>query len=117
MMKRRTFLGGTLTAMSVGSFGAQSATAQAVIHTPPAEPLVWPVVTKPQPGIRSFAGHTDTVPDIVGRIGAPAGLVIFTEGNHLMALLGDEIVGAFPAWAKAQPRYADLDLANIVVVT
>jgi hypothetical protein len=55
MIKRRTFLGGTLTAMGVGSFGAQSATAQAVIQTP-AEPLVWPVVTKLPPGIRSFAG-------------------------------------------------------------
>src|SRR5256886_6575825 len=71
MMKRRTFLGGTLTAMSVASLGAQSVTAQAVIQTP-AEPLVWPVVTKLQPGIRSFAGHTDTVPDIVGRIGTGA---------------------------------------------
>src|SRR6478672_470368 len=117
MMKRRTFLGGTLTAMSVGSFGAQSATAQAVIQTPPAEPLVWPVVTKVPARIRSFAGHTDTVPDIVGRIGTPASLVIFTEGNHLMALLSDDILGAFPSWAKSQPRYADLDLDNIVVVT
>jgi len=54
-MKRRTFLGGALTATGVGSFGAQSATAQAV-----AEPLVWPVVTKLPPEIRSFAGHTDT---------------------------------------------------------
>jgi Bacterial extracellular solute-binding protein len=117
MMKRRTFLGGTLTAMSVGSFGAQSATAQTVIQTPPAEPLVWPVVTKLPPGIRSFAGHTDTVPDIVGRIGTAPSLVIFTEGNHLMALLSDDIIGAFPSWAKSQPQYADLDLDNIVVVT
>jgi hypothetical protein len=74
-------------------------------------------VTKLQPGIRSFAGHTDTVPDIVGRIGTPASLVIFTEGNHLMVLLSDDIVGAFPSWAKSQPQYADLDLDNIVVVT
>jgi hypothetical protein len=80
-------------------------------------PLVWPVVTKLPPGIRTFAGHTDTVPDIVGRIGTPAGLVIFTEGNHLMVLLSDDIIGAFPAWAKSQPQYADLDLDNIVVVT
>src|SRR5215467_11715348 len=116
MMKRRTFLGGTLTAMSAGSLGAQSATAQAVIPAP-AEPLVWPVVAKVPPGIRSFAGHTDTVLDIVGRIGSPPSLVIFTEGNHLMALLSDDIVGAFPAWAKAQHQYADLRLDNIVVVT
>jgi len=81
------------------------------------EPLVWPVVTKPQPGAPAFAGHTDTVPDIVGRIGTPPGLAIFTEGNHLMALLSDDIVVAFPSWAKAQPRYAGLDLENIVVVT
>src|SRR5262249_36964667 len=89
---------------------------QAVIPAP-AEPLVWPVVTKVPADMRSFAGHTDTVPDIVGRIGTPASLVIFTEGNHLMALLSDDILGAFPPWAKSQPRYADLDLDNIVVVT
>jgi Bacterial extracellular solute-binding protein len=114
MMKRRTFLGGTLTATGVGSFGAQSATAQAVT---PAEPLVWPVVTKLPPNIRSFAGHTDTVPDIVGRVGTPPSLVIFSEGNHLMVLLSDDIIGAFPSWAKSQPQYAELDLDNIVVVT
>src|SRR5262249_11055677 len=75
------------------------------------------VVTKVPADMRSFAGHTDTVPDVVGRIGTPASLVIFTEGNHLMALLSDDILGAFPPWAKSQPRYADLDLDNIVVVT
>ncbi len=83
----------------------------------PLEPLVWPVVMKLQPGIRSFAGHTDTVPDVVGRIGTPPSLVIFTEGNHLMVLLSDDIVGAFPSWAKSRPQYADLNLDNIVVVT
>src|SRR5919204_3376564 len=116
MMKRRTFLGGALTTISAGSLGAPSATAQAVVPAP-AEPLVWPVVTKLPPGIRSFAGHTDTVPDIVGGIGTPPSLVIFTEGNHLMVVLSDDIVGAFPAWAKAQPQYADLHLDNIVVAT
>jgi hypothetical protein len=90
----------------------------ATVQNPPIQaPLVWPVVTKLQPGIRSFAGHTDTVPDIVGRLGTPASLVIFSEGNHLMVLLGDDIVGAFPAWARAQPQYADLELDNLVVVT
>src|SRR5262249_29418535 len=72
---------------------------------------------KVPPGIRSFAGHTDTVPDIVGRIGTPPSLVIFTEGKHLMALLSDDVIGAFPSWAKSQPQYADLDPDNIVVVT
>ena len=119
MMKRRAFLGGTLSAVGMGSCRAQSSTtiAQNAVTQTPLEPLVWPVVTKLQPGIRSFAGHTDTVPDIVGRIGTPSGLVIFTEGNHLMVLLSDDIVGAFPSWAKSQSQYADLDLDNIVVVT
>jgi hypothetical protein len=43
--------------------------------------------------------------------------VIFSEGNHLMVLLSDEIISAFPSWARSQPQYADLDLSNIVVVT
>jgi hypothetical protein len=94
MMKRRTFLGGTLSAVTVGSCKAQSATAiaQNAVIQPPPEPLVWPVITKLQPGIRSFAGHIDTVPDIVGRIGTPPSLVIFSEGNHLMVLLSEDIV-------------------------
>jgi hypothetical protein len=119
MIRRRAVLGGTAGAATVGSRGVQSATAlaeNAAIRTPP-EPLVWPVVTRLPPGIRSFAGHTDTVPDVVGRIGVSPSLVIFTEGNHLMVLLSDDIVGAFPAWAKSQPQHADLDLDNIVVVT
>lgn len=81
------------------------------------EALVWPVGAKLQPAMPSFAGHTDTVPDIVGRIGVPASLVIFTEGNHLMVLLSNDVIEAFPAWAKSQAEYAGLDLSNIVVVT
>jgi hypothetical protein len=119
MMKRRAFLCGTLSAAGFRTCKAQSATATTeatAIRTQP-EPLVWPVVTKLQPDIRLFDGHTDTVPDIVGRIGTPPSLVIFTEGNHLMVLLSEDIVGAFPVWAKSQAQYADLDLDNIVVVT
>src|SRR5215467_14097746 len=117
-MKRRTFLGGVVTAIALGNDQQQAASAaQPSVAPPMPEPLVWPVVTKRPPGIRAFAGHTDTVPDIVGRIGTPASLVIFTEGNHLMVLLSDDIVGAFPSWAKSQPHYADLDVDNIVVVT
>jgi hypothetical protein len=91
--------------------------AQSPINPVPSEPLVWPPLGKPPSGIRSFNGHTDTVLDVIGRIGAPPGLVIFTEGNHLMVLLSDDILGAFPSWAKSQPQYADLDLDNIVVST
>jgi hypothetical protein len=55
--------------------------------------------------------------DIIGRIGTPPSLVIFSEGNHLMVLLSREILGTFPTWAKAQPHYAGLSLDNVVVVT
>src|SRR5262250_3800638 len=117
-MKRRTFVGSAVTAIALGNDQQQAASgAEPNVALQVPEPLVWPVVTKQQPSIRLFAGHTDTVPDIVGRIGTPPSLVIFTEGNHLMVVLGDDIVGAFPAWANAQPRYADLGLDNIVVVT
>jgi len=115
-MNRRVFLGSVLSAVTLSQTkAARAAEQKAAVQT--SEPLVWPVVTKLQPGIRSFAGHTDTVPDIVGRIGTPPGLVIFTEGNHLMVLLSDDIVGAFSSWAKSQPQYVDLNLDNIVVVT
>jgi len=90
----------------------QTAQAQA-----PLDPLVWPVVTKLPPEVHGFSGHTNTVPDIVGRLGAPASLVIFTEGNHLMVLHSDDILGAFPTWARSQYQYADLDLDNIILVT
>jgi hypothetical protein len=116
MVKRRAFLGGTLGAATLVTCKAQSATAIAQ-HTgfqAAPEPLVWPIATKLQPGVRSFVGHADTVLDVIGRIGAPPSLVIFTEGNHLMVLSSDDIVGAFPAWAKSQPQYANLDLTNIV---
>src|SRR5262249_50244040 len=114
MMQRRAFLGATLGA---AAFGSSPAAAQNIADRNVPGPLVWPVVTKVPPDIRSFAGHTNTVPDIVGRIGSPPSLVIFTEGNHLMVLLSEDVVGAFPAWARSQAQYADLDLENIVVVT
>src|SRR5262249_38427561 len=107
MIKRRTFLGGALTTMSAGSLAAPPAPQRAIVPAR-GEPLVWRVVTRVPADMRSFAGHTATVPDVVGRIGPPASLVIFTEGNPLMALLSDDILGAFPPWAKSQPRYADL---------
>ena len=115
-MQRRALLGGTLGAATLAA-GRTSAMAQNPITHSPSEPLVWPALTKLQSGIRSFAGHTDTVLDVIGRIGAPPSVVIFTEGNHLMVLLSDDIIGAFPSWAKSQPEYADLNLDNIVVST
>ena len=115
MMNRRVFLGSALTAVALSQTRvARAAEQKSAAQT--AEPLVWPVITR-QAGIRSFDGHTDTVLDIIGRIGIAPSLVIFSEGNHLMALLSEEIVGAFSTWAKAQPQYADLNLDNVVVVT
>lgn len=119
MMKRRAFLGGTLSAVTFGTCKAQSLTAitqNPVTLTQP-EPLVWPLVTKVQTGIRSFVGHADTVLDVIGRVGAPPSLVIFTEGNHLMVLSSADIVGAFPTWAKSKPQYVNLDLTNVILVT
>ena len=119
MIKRRALIVGTMSAVAMAAGKAQSAAAGAQDAVPQrsVEPIVWPIVAKPQPGIRTFAGHTNTVPDVVGRFGSPASLVIFTEGNHLMALLSEEILGAFPDWAKSQSKYADLNLDNVVVVT
>jgi len=83
----------------------------------PLDPLVWPVVPKIAPEMRSFAGHTNTVPDIVGGFGTPASLVVFTEGNHLMVLHSEDILGAFPSWVSSQSQYADLNLDNIILLT
>jgi hypothetical protein len=114
-MKRRTFVYGAISLGGVA--GAALDTGSAAGDGAPLGPLVWPLVTKAPLGGQVFDGHTDTVIDVVGRIGQPPSLAIFTEGNHLMALLSADIIGAFPAWAKSQPRYASLDLSNIVVVT
>jgi len=116
-MKRRRFLGSVLGAVALGSQPKHTASAAESNVRVPSEPLVWPIAARRRPGVPAFDGHTDTVPDIVGEIGAPPSLVIFTEGNHLMVLLSDDILGAFPAWAKSQPQYTDLDLRNILVVT
>ena len=94
MMERRAFLGATLSAATFGASKAQSTTAIAQKTTVRAlpEPLVWPVLTKLQAGVRSFVGHADTVLDVIGRLGAPPSLVIFTEGNHLMVLLSTRLI-------------------------
>ena len=83
-MQRRALLKGTLGAVIVAVSSAESATpatAQSPIDHAPPEPLVWPALAKLPSGIRSFNGHTDTVLDVVGRLGAPPSLVIFSEGN------------------------------------
>jgi extracellular solute-binding protein len=69
-------------------------------------------------GLPAFNGHTGTrVPDIAGHIGGANDLVIFTQGNHFPALLGGSVHDPFRDWAKADPRFADLVLDDIAVVT
>src|SRR5262249_53692336 len=63
--------------------------------------------------IPALNGHTDTVPDIVGRLGSQIDLAIFTEGNHFPALLGGGIIDAFRTRARSEGAAVD----NIVVVT
>jgi hypothetical protein len=79
--------------------------------------VVWKRLVPASADFPTLDGHTDTVPDILGRLGAPIGLAIFTEGNHFPPLLGGEIIESFRAWARAQAAYAGLALDNIVVVT
>ena len=84
---------------------------------PRGAPVVWKQLAPAPADFPALDGHTGTVPDILGRLGTPIGLAIFTEGNHFPALLGGEIIEPFRAWARAQPAYAGLALDNIVVVT
>ena len=114
-LPRRNFLHSGAAALSViprTATAEQSAAAQTSL-----EPLVWPVVTTVPPGVRAFAGHANTVPDIIGRFGTPASLIIFTEGNHLMVLHSEDILASFSSWAKSQRQYADLGLDNVVLLT
>jgi Bacterial extracellular solute-binding protein len=81
------------------------------------EPVLWKVMAAAATGVPTLNGYTDTVPDIVGRLGSPIGLAIFTEGNHFPALLSGEIVEPFRAWARGQAEHATLALGNILIVT
>ena len=117
IVPRRTLLQLAAGAAALPATPAFATAPQGATAQTPLEPLVWPVVTKVPPGARTFAGHSNTVPDIVGRFGTPAGLVIFTEGNHLMVVHGEDVLGAFPTWAKSQSQYKDLNLDNIILLT
>ena len=68
--------------------------------------LVWrPMISTPA-DIPALNGHTDTVPDIVGRLGSRIDLAIFTEGNHFPALLSSEIIDPFRSWARSHSDYS-----------
>lgn len=79
--------------------------------------FVWQPMIHAGADIPALNGYTDTIPDIVGRLGSPIDLAIFTEGNHFPALLGGGIIGGFRAWARQHGEYAGLSLDNIVIVT
>ena len=59
--------------------------------------VVWKRLVAVPTDAPALDGHTDTVPDIVGHLGTPISLAIFTEGNHFPALLGGEIIEPFRA--------------------
>jgi hypothetical protein len=113
-MQRRSFLA-AISALLAGGLGADAATT-ASSSTPEPRFIAWPVFGETPPGVPALNGHTDTVPDIVGRIGTND-LIVFTEGNHFPALFGGEVMQPFRDWAKADHRFADLRLDNIAVVT
>jgi len=50
--------------------------------------FVWQTMVPTPANVPALNGHTDTIPDIVGRLGSRIDLAIFTEGNHFPALLG-----------------------------
>jgi ABC-type molybdate transport system substrate-binding protein len=79
--------------------------------------VVWKAMLARPAHVLALDGHTDTVPDVVGRIGVAIDLCIFTEGNHFPVLLGEEIMGSFRTWAREHARWRAVPLDNIVVVT
>src|SRR5438132_12436556 len=79
-MQRRSLLA-AIGALLAGGLRTDTTAKTASSSMPESRFIAWPVFAKTTPGIPTLDGHTDTVPDIVGRIGAND-LVVFTEGNH-----------------------------------
>jgi hypothetical protein len=115
-MRRRTVIGSTIAGPLLGARAAALADASGRDGSH-GTAVVWKRLVPAPADAPALDGHTDTVSDIVGRLGVSIGLAIFTEGNHFPALLGGEIIEPFRAWARTQAQYAGLALDNIVVVT
>ena len=116
-IRRRTLIGTAAAAPLLASPAVRPVAAVAPDKVGDGTGVVWKRLFPEPTDFPALNGHTDTIPDIVGRLGAPIDLAIFTEGNHFPALLGGEIIPPFRAWAWTQPQYAALALGNIVVVT
>jgi extracellular solute-binding protein len=120
-LRRRSVLSAALAALVPALSGRRAsgapADSSADVAAAGARVISWPIFTTAPADLPAFNGHTDTVPDIVGRIGGANDLVIFTEGNHFPALLGGDVLDPFRRWAKADRRFADLALDEIAVVT
>lgn len=116
-MRRRSFITASVAATALGPASLSRAygqSANAAGQPAPADRpgLVWQPMVPASPGIPALNGHTDTVPDIVGRLGSPIDLAIFTEGNHFPALFGGGIIDAFRTRMRSEGA-GD----NVVVVT
>jgi hypothetical protein len=109
-MRRRDFIVSSMAAPTLATLAAPAAAECGAV-------IVWKGLVPAPAGIPALDGHTDTVPNIVGRLGAPIGLAIFTEGNHFPALLGGDIIESFRVWVRNQAQYASLALDNIVIAT
>ncbi len=66
-MKRRMFLRSAVSTMVLAEAPAADLAAEQKATAQTSEPLVWPVIGGRQTGIRSFAGHANTVLDTVRR--------------------------------------------------
>jgi Bacterial extracellular solute-binding protein len=119
MLKRRNFIkASAATALLIPACGALVPDQS---NRQPADgcgtAFVWQPMVPAPADVPVLNGHTDTIPDIMGRLGSRIDLAIFTEGNQFPALLGGGIIDAFRSWAKSHPDHADLPLDNIVIVT
>jgi hypothetical protein len=118
-MHRRTFIKASAAAVTLTPVSAASARdlPDGENGNGAATAFVWrPMISTPA-DFPALNGHTDTVPDIVGRLGSRIDLAIFTEGNHFPALLSGEIIDPFRRWARSHSDYSTLSLDNIVIVT
>jgi hypothetical protein len=115
-MERRAFIKSSAAAAVLAPASGASARGRSS-EGQECEAFVWRPMVPLRADIPALNGHTDTIPDIVGRLGSPIDLAIFTEGNHFPALLGGDLIDAFRNWARQHSTYAALSFDNIVIVT